>query len=200
MERADFRPEAGAGVRQLGGRGEQVLLTRKKKKLTLQEQIARVGLAISDVGVGLAVKELTVDIEPRHDVGRQQPLAVGTGAANTRGRQEGCEIGGLAKCRRGHVAVIHRSGRLEQALIVFESRPAFFESYVKTAQLEVNAAAIQIRRIAQVAGNRELVGVRDEDRGARAVTGVAVIGEIRNKPVPRQQIELKAGKMAMRVE
>ena len=86
------------------------------------------------------------------------------------------------------------------ALVIFERRPALFERDVEPAQLEANAAPIEIRLVVQPIRHRKLVAVGNKRRGARSRAGVAVEGEIRNEPVSRQQVERKVGEAPSRIE
>ena len=63
---------------------------------------------------------------------------------------------------------------------------------MKPAQLETDAAAVEIGQIAQRVGHGKFVGVGDENRRAGAGAGIAVVGEVGNEPVAGQQIELEA--------
>jgi len=49
----------------------------------LQQQVARGGLLVVHLGVGFAVKELPIEIEPRRDTGREQRLAVDAGSPDS---------------------------------------------------------------------------------------------------------------------
>ncbi len=132
--------------------------------------------------------------------GREQSLAVDAGAANAVGGQQTGQIDCLAEDRRRDVAEIGRAGVLKDALIVLERGAALLERRVKPAQLEADAAAVEIGQIAQRVGHRKFVGVGDERRRAGAGAGIAIVGEVGDEPVARQQIELEAAQLAARVE
>src|SRR5258708_5649622 len=155
------------------------------QNLGMKIKVAGVGLMVVDVAVRLAVEELAIDIQPTGGIRREQGFAVGARSANTVSRQQAVQVQGLAEDGRGGIAEIHQTRILIEALIALESRAPLFQRHVKTGLFESDAAAIQIRGIAQGIGNRVFIAVRDKNRRTSAGIRVWIASEVAGPPMPR---------------
>src|ERR1700680_1728410 len=82
-ERPYFGAEARCRVGQFRGCRKQELFTVIKQNLALQKEITAIRLLIMNRAVRLAIKKLTVQIEPGSRAGSDQSLAIYAGAANS---------------------------------------------------------------------------------------------------------------------
>ena len=71
---------------------------------------------------------------------------------------------------------------------------------MESSEFETDTAFVKVRLITQAIRHRELIRIGNERRYAGSGARGAVVGEIRDEPVARQQVQFKCGKAAPRVE
>src|SRR5262249_1139546 len=89
--------------------------------------------------------------------------------------------------------------QIEKALIVAKQNAALFERRVQTPEVHPQAAAKQIRHVAQVRLDRILIRVADEIADGAAETRIARIAEVGHDAARWKEIELRIGELALRV-
>jgi hypothetical protein len=105
----------------------------------------------------------------------------------------------LAEQRRAPVAGVDAVGESD-FLVVLEGRAALLEGQVEPAEIEANAPAVGVSRVAQAGGDGELVAVGDKRGYAAPEARGVVIGEVWREPRAGQQLQLRIHQPARRVE
>jgi hypothetical protein len=171
-ERAQLEADIAGGVRLIVGAGAHGHQAAVEQQLADVEEIAAGHFGEMNVGLGFAVEELAVDIEPGCDIRSKQHLAVDTVAANAVGLLQAAQAEGLAK--NGNRVVARQEGGVGGLVVILISSASFFQGEMEAGVFDAHAAAIILGAVGEQGGNRVFI-VRVLHPGLDAAAGARIV-------------------------